>query len=108
MITREMPSQVKEYFKSGRKKIVKVIPNEDYSLTVYFNNDEVKIYNMSESLFGVFEVLKDKEKFNEVFIDEHGNIAWDIDKNIDSSIHWNNRIDLCKDSVYMESIPIKD
>ena len=104
MITREMPSKVKEYFESGRKRIVKVIPNDDYSLTVYFDNDEVRIYSMSENLFGVFEILKDKEKFKEVFIDEYGNIAWDIDKNIDSSIHWNNRIDLCKDSVYMESI----
>lgn len=59
---------------------------------------------MLENLFGVFQILKDKEKFNEVFIDEYGNIAWDIDKKIDSSIHWNNRIDLCKDSVYIESI----
>lgn len=105
MITREMPSKVKEYFESGRKKIVKVVPNNDYSLTIYFNNDEIRIYNMSESLFGIFEILKDKERFEEVFIDEYGNIAWDIDKNIDSSIHWNNRINLCKDSVYMESIP---
>ncbi len=56
-------------------------------------------------LYGVFDILKDKDKdkFNEVFIDEFGNIAWDIDKKADSSIHWNNRIDLCTDSVYLES-----
>ena len=105
MITKEMSTKVKEYFESGRRKIVRVTPNDDYSLTVCFDNDEVKIYNMSENLFGVFEVLKDKEKFKEVFIDEHGNIAWDIDKNIDSNIYWNNRIDICRDSVYLESIP---
>ena len=106
MITKEMPSEVKRYFENGRKEIIKVIPNEDYSLTIYFDNNEVRIYDMSESLFGVFEVLKDKEKFKEVFIDEYGNIAWDIDKDIDSNIYWNNRIDLCKDAVYMESVPI--
>ena len=106
MITKEMPSEVKRYFENGRKEIIKVIPNEDYSLTIYFDNNEVRIYDMSESLFGVFEVLKDKEKFKEVFIDEYGNIAWDIDKDIDSNIYWNNRIDLCKDAVYMKSVPI--
>jgi len=30
-----------------------------------------------------------------VFIDEHGNIAWDRDNTIDSKINWNNRIDIC-------------
>jgi len=40
-------------------------------------------------------------------IDEYGNIAWDIDKTLDSSVHWNNRIDLCKDSVYLNTKPLK-
>ena len=100
----EMPRKVREYFISGSRKIKKVIANNDYTLTVYFDNDEVRLYDMSNMLFGVFEILKDKEKFKEVFIDEFGNIAWDIDKKIDSSVHWNNRIDLCTDSVYIESI----
>lgn len=98
-----IPQKVKEYFNTGTREIVRVIPNENYSLTVYFDNNEVRVYDMSKNLFGVFEILKDKNKFKEVFIDEYGNIAWDIDKNIDSSVHWNNRIDLCKDAVYMGS-----
>lgn len=102
----EMPQYVKEYFVLGPKKIKKVIANEDYTLTVYFDNDEVRIYDMNGMLHGVFEVLKDKTKFKEVFIDEFGNIAWDIDKRVDSSVHWNNRIDLCTDSVYLESSPV--
>lgn len=73
---------------------------------MYFYNNEVKIYDMVDNLYGVFEFLKDKEKFKEVFIDEFGNIAWDIDKNIDSTIQWNNRIDICKDSVYIDSEPV--
>lgn len=100
----EMPKNVREYFKNGPRKITKVILNEDYSLTVCFDNKEKRMYYMAENLYGVFEVLKDKEKFNKVFIDEYDNVAWDINQNVDSGVDWNNRIDICKDSVYMESI----
>lgn len=83
--------------------IVSVIPNNDYTLMLKFNNGEVKIYEMKDSLFGVFEILKDISKFKQVFIDEHGNVAWNIDNNIDSNIYWNNRIDICKDAIYLDS-----
>lgn len=99
----EMPNDVRDYFASGAKTIKKIIPNKDYTLTIHFNNGEIKLYDMNGMLYGVLEILKDKDKFKEVFIDEFGNIAWDIDKQVDSSIHWNNRIDLCVDSVYLES-----
>lgn len=72
----KMPQDVKEYFASGPKRIKKVTANEDYTLT----NDEIRLYDMNGMLYGVFEVLKDKGKFKEVFIDEFGNIAWDIVK----------------------------
>ena len=84
-------------------KIINVVPNDDYTLLLKFSNDEVRIYDMKDSLFGVFEILKDINKFREVFIDENGNIAWDRDNNIDSNIHWNNRIDICKDAILLES-----
>ena len=61
---------------------------------------------MEHELTGVFEILKDKEKFYRVFINEVGNVAWDIDDDVDSSVHWENQIDLCKDMLYMESVPI--
>ena len=64
-----------------------------------------KHYN-TLNLFGVFEILKDKDKFKEVFIDEFGNIAWERDKNVDSNKVWNNKIEVCKDSVYMNSKPL--
>ncbi len=103
MKTDMIPQKVQEYFKNGARKIIKVVPNDNYSLTVYFDNGEVKVYDMSKHLFGVFEILKDRSKFKEVFIDEHGNIAWDRDNTVDSKIKWDNRIDICKDSVYMDS-----
>ena len=86
-----------------RVKIINVVPNDDYTLLLKFTNGEVRIYDMKDSLFGVFEILKDINKFREVFIDENGNIAWDRDNSIDSSIHWNNRIDICKDAILLES-----
>lgn len=60
---------------------------------------------MADELTGVFSMLKNKDKFNQVFINDVGNIAWNIDDNIDSSVHWENQIDLCKDMLYMDSIP---
>lgn len=101
-----MDHNVKEYFLSGTRKITKVIPCNGYVLTLEFDNGELKTFDMSDKLYGVFEILKDKEKFREVFIDEHGNIAWDKDKTVDSNAVWNNRIDICKDSLFMASTPV--
>jgi hypothetical protein len=100
-----IPQNVKEYLKSP-KRIIKVIPNNNYTLTVLFDNNETRIYDMSNDLFGVFEILKNLDKFKQVFIDESGNVAWDRDSTIDSSMVWNNRIDICKDSIYLDSKPI--
>ncbi len=99
----ELPREVSEYFAKGRRSIESVVANNDYTLTIVFDNNEVKIYDMKDKLRGVLSALKDINKFKECFVDEVGNIAWDIDKNVDSRIVWNNRIDLCTDSVYIYS-----
>ena len=87
----------------SRSKVVIVIPEDDYRLLIKFSNGELRRYDMKKNLFGVFEILKDINKFKEVFIDEYGNIAWNREKNIDSNICWNNRIDLCNDAIYLDS-----
>lgn len=97
-----MDNKVKEYFKNSRK-IKNVQPLDNYTLLLVFDNGEVKKYEMANELTGVFSILKDKNKFNSVFINNVGNIAWNIDNNIDSSVHWDNQIDLCKDMLYLES-----
>ena len=96
-------AKIKEYFTNPRK-IISVEPLEQYVLRLTFDNGEVKLYYMHDKLQGVFSVLKNHAKFNDVFLDEFGNVAWDIDSNIDISIHWNNRIDICKDALYLDSI----
>lgn len=100
-----MDEQIKKYFENPHK-IKRVKPVEDYTLLITFDNGETKKYNMINELTGVFSVLKNKEKFNQVFINDVGNVAWNIDSNVDSSIHWDNEIDLCKDMLYMESVPV--
>jgi len=97
----EMPNEVRRYFASGKRKLVKVSANDDYSLMLWFNDDEVRVYELADRLTGVLTVLKDLEKFKDVFIDSWGNIAWDIDKHVDSSIVYNNRIDLSADNAYI-------
>ncbi len=62
MNTIEMPKEVRDYFASGPKTIKKVTANDDYTLTIQFDNDEIKLYDMSNMLYGVFETLKNKKK----------------------------------------------
>lgn len=95
--------RVKEYFCNPRK-IVAVEPLQNYTLRLTFDNEEIRYYSMSDKLHGVFSVLQNQAKFQKVFIDEFGNVAWDIDDTVDSSVHWNNRIDLCKDALYLDSV----
>ena len=100
-----MDERVKKYFENPRK-IKSVKPLENYVLALTFDNGEEKRYHMGDKLTGVFAVLKNPEKFNSVFLDEVGNVAWNIDETVDSEKHWENRIDLCKDALYLESDPI--
>ena len=95
--------RIKEYFDKPRKILV-VEPLENCMLRLTFDNGEVKLYSMQDKLQGVFSVLQDQAKFKSVFLDEFGNVAWDIDESVDSSIHWNNRLDLCKDALYLDSV----
>lgn len=97
-----MDEKLKKYFENPRK-IVEVKPIPGYALLLTFDNGEIRKYEMADELYGVFKVLKDVKKFESVFINDVGNIAWNIDDNIDSSIHWENQIDLCKDMLYMDS-----
>ena len=97
-----------EYFASGRKKITVVIPNDNFTLTIRFDNGEMRLYDMRPLLKTgtVFEPLMQMKNFQRVYLDDTHSIAWDIDPRIDSNKVWNNKVDLCPDSVYMDSIPV--
>lgn len=97
-----------EYFADGKRRIVSVIPNDDFTLTIGFDNGEKRLYDVSPLIKKgtVFETFSDLENFKRVYIDEQHTVSWDIDPDVDSNIVWNNKVDLCPDSCYIDSIPI--
>lgn len=97
-----------EYFASGRKKIIGVVPNDDFTLSISFDNGEKRLYDVRPLLKKgtVFEHLVNIEAFRRVYVDEHHCIAWDIDPSIDSRKVWSNKVDLCPDGCYIDSLPI--
>lgn len=73
-----------------------VEPEKDYFLKISFTNGEVKIFDVKPYLsFGAFTELKDLSQFNSV-------------KPFLGSIQWANGLDLCPDTLYMESKEIKN
>jgi len=98
------------YFAGGRRRIVAATPEKGYRVILDFDNGERRVFDCS-SEFGegsLFNRLVDESNFARVFVDECGNLAWDIDPNVDSAKNWNNRIDLCRDACYMRSVPIAE
>lgn len=96
-----------EYFASGRKRIVAVQPNNDFTLTLDFDNGERRLYDCKPLLeSGVFKHISALSDFSRVYLDETHCVSWDIDPNVDSNVVWNNKIDLCPDSCYIDSKPI--
>ena len=97
-----------EYFAHGRRKIVSVAPNSDFTLTIGFDNGEKRLFDVSSFLKKgtVFEPLMKPEIFNRAYVDEQHAISWDIDPEIDSRKVWSNKIDLCPDTCYIDSKPL--
>lgn len=98
-----------EYFANGRRTIIKVTPNDDFTLTIVFDNNEVRIFDMNPMLKPntVFELFMNLDEFRRVYLDDTHSICWDIDPNIDSNITWNNKVDLSPDACYVDSIPVE-
>lgn len=99
-----------EYFASGRKQLIDVIANNDFTLTLIFDNGEKRLYDVAPLLKKgtVFETFAEIENFRRVYIDGQHCIAWDIDPTIDSEKVWNNKVDLCPDGCYINSVPIRE
>jgi len=89
-----------------RIKIIQVIPNDDFSLTLSFSNGEYRRLDMKPHLKPgtVDKKIMCIEAFRRVYLDGHA-VCWDIDPNIDSKKDWRNAIDLCPDWCYFMSVP---
>lgn len=97
------------YFASGRKTITSVMANDDYTLLLTFDNGEKRLYDTSH-LFtngSVFNKIKTLTDFKRVYLDDSHCVSWDIDPNVDSKKVWSNKLDLCPDSCYLDSVLIK-
>ena len=97
-----------EYFASGRKRIVSVVANDDFSLRLRFDNGEVRSLDCKPILADgtVFAPFRELANFKRVYLDDCDCVAWDIDPSVDSNKVGSNKVDLSPDSCYMKSIPV--
>lgn len=97
-----------EYFAGGRKTLTAVKPNEDFTLTLWFDNGEVRLYDAKPLLEPgtVFEPFADYENFRRVYLDDTHCVAWDVDPKVDSDVVWSNKVDISPDSCYLDSRPV--
>lgn len=107
-LSKGLDRKTAEYFANGKKKIVNVVPNDNFTLILSFDNGEKRIYDMQPLLKvnTVFEKIMNIDDFKRVYLDDMHCVSWDIDPNVDSNIVWNNKIDLCPDSCYIDSVPL--
>jgi hypothetical protein len=77
--------------------VVQVVPKEDYSVYVYFDDGKIVCYNAQPMLNKpVFEVLRDKKIFMETCTIMNDTLAWDIGGNRDTS----NCVDIDPETLY--------
>ncbi|MDR0307595.1 MAG: DUF2442 domain-containing protein [Chitinispirillales bacterium] len=90
-----------------RRFVKKVDARKDFSLKIEFDNGEIKIYDMRETLKGkVFAPIREWDRFKYVYIDSSGCIAWDADRSVGGSKVWNNHLDISADNccIYGKSL----
>jgi len=78
-------------------KIVEVEVLDNYKLLLLFNNDEKRIFDISQELSGVFEYLTDYKNLKKVQL-VHGALTWFRTGKME--------LDICPDYAYMNSIEI--
>ena len=104
-----MDEKAAAYFAAGRKKILSVIANPDFTLTICFDNGEMRKYDVRPLLKPrtVFASLSDPEIFRRAYVDDAHAVAWDLNPEIDSEKVWSNKIDFCADACYMDRVSVK-
>ena len=103
----ELPFEVSEYFKNGRKRAISVKPMQEFHVLVTFDDGISKLIDVNPPTSGQYAELRNRTVFDRVYIDDTGAIAWDIDENVDSSVYWNNHLDMCADNAYIYGKPIR-
>lgn len=74
-------------------RVKEVKPNTGYTITIYFTNGEVRMFDVKPYLDrGIFQALRDRSIFNSV-------------KPFLGSVQWSGGQDFCPDTLYLDSIP---
>jgi|WetSurMetagenome_2_1015567.scaffolds.fasta_scaffold35299_3 hypothetical protein len=77
-------------------RVIAVKANDDYSLILTFDNQDVRIYQVKPLLnFGVFKELQNLHYFKQV-------------KVVNGTVQWANEQDICPDTLYLESKSISE
>ena len=67
-------------------EIVQVVPHIDYTVSVYFSDGKIVIYNVNPLLDqGIFQKLQDSETFMNTCTIMNDTLAWDIMRNGDNT-----------------------
>lgn len=67
-------------------EIVQVVPNENYTVTVYFEDGKIVLYDVTQLLEKeIFQPLKDKNIFINACTIINDTLAWDLEGNRDAS-----------------------
>ena len=78
-------------------KVVQVIPMKNYTVYVYFEDGKVVCYDMSHMIEKeAFYVLKDINIFMDIYTVLNDTLAWDINKNRDTT----ECLDIAPDTLY--------
>lgn len=95
-----------QYYAAGRRRIVSVQPCAPATLLLSFDNGERRLLDMSSYIRpgSVFAFLRDPAAFARVYLDDMHSVCWDIDPTVNSEAVWENRVDLCPDTCYLESV----
>ena len=96
------------YFADGRKKVVSVQPNDDFTLTLTFDNGEERLFDVKPYLKKntVFEQFSRLDEFKRVYLDDDHCVCWDKNPAIDSEVEWSNKVDISPDVCYVDSVPV--
>ena len=77
-------------------RVKDVKPNPDYTLTLLFDNGEIRIFDVKPYLDkGIFKELRDKRQFYSV-------------RPFFGSVQWQNGQDFCPDTLYLESEKVEE
>ena len=74
------------------------------------NTVEYYLFDMKPFLEkgGVFTPFREYSEFQRVYLDDTCAVSWDIDPNVDSNVFWNNKVDICPDGCYVDSVPLSE